>query len=289
MSDISLDRMALDDVGANPQRLAEAIHRQLGESRGPVAVREIAMALDIHEIREERLTDIEAALVTTPERGDGSILVNLNSSRQRRRFSIGHELCHFLNPLHQPTSPEGFRCTRADMMATAHDDQSRHLRQEAEANSFSIELLAPRARVQSYLRSDPDLSEALRLAADLDISREAAARRYVELHSENLAVVFCAGGQFKYAQRSDEFPYLCLRKGQPVSQAADREDGQVSLIEAVDAADWLERPQRTKLTAQTLFQQEGFSTTLLHVVDQDDDDGEDTYDRLAGFQRGGGE
>lgn len=284
--DIKLDRMALDDVGANPRRLAEAVHGQLGERRGPVPVNEIALALDIYEIREECLTNIEAALVTTPERGYGSILVNLNSSRQRRRFSIGHELCHFLNPLHQPTSSEGFWCSRSDMIVTAHNDPDRYVRQEAEANAFSIELLAPRARMRPYLKSRPDLADVLRSANDLDISREAAARRYVELHHETLAAVFCTNGKFTYAQRKDDFPSLCLRKGQPVTLSGDGEEGRVSPIEDVDAADWLYRPQRVKLAAQTLFQQDGYSTTLLHVLDQEGDEQlEDTYDRFSGFTR----
>src|SRR5262245_61704543 len=127
MTQLKLDRMALDDVGANPRRLAQAIHEQLGKGKGPVPIREIAMALDIDEIREGSLTNIEAALITTPERGSGSILVNLNSSRQRRRFSIGHELGHFLNPFHQPTSPEGFHCSRSDMTVITPENPDRHL------------------------------------------------------------------------------------------------------------------------------------------------------------------
>ena len=122
-----LDRMALDDVGANPQRIAEAIHEQLGEGSGPVPVREIARALDIVEIREEPLTNIEGALVTTPERGSGSILVNANSDPRRRRFSIGHELGHFLNAWHRPTSPGGFQCSRSDMIAADLKDRNRYL------------------------------------------------------------------------------------------------------------------------------------------------------------------
>jgi IrrE N-terminal-like domain len=221
VTEIKLDRMALDDVGANPRRLAEAIHGQLGERKGPVLVDQIARALDIEEIREERISNIEAALVTDPERSYGSILVNLNSSPQRRRFSIGHELGHFLNPLHEPTSSEGFRCTRSDMILAAQNDQDRYVRQEAEANTFAIELLAPRGRVKSYLNPSPDLAKVLRLAGDLDISREAAARRYVELHDETLAVVFCASGKFSYARRKDEFPSLCLRQGQPLNLLGD--------------------------------------------------------------------
>lgn len=101
-----LDRIAIEDVGANAVRLAEAIHVQLGDRPGPVPVGEIARALDIVEIRMETLSNIEGALVTTPERGFGSILVNQNSSSRRRRFTIGHELLHFLSPTHRPTSPD---------------------------------------------------------------------------------------------------------------------------------------------------------------------------------------
>jgi Zn-dependent peptidase ImmA (M78 family) len=286
VTEIKLDRMALDDVGANPRRLAEAIHGQLGERKGPVLVDQIARALDIEAIREERISNIEAALVTDPERSYGSILVNLNSSPQRRRFSVGHELGHFLNPVHEPTSSEGFRCTRSDMILAAQNDQDRYVRQEAEANTFAIELLAPRGRVKSYLNPSPDLAKVLRLAGDLDISREAAARRYVELHDETLAVVFCASGKFSYARRKDEFPSLCLRQGQPLNLPGDGTEGDVSSVEEVDAADWLHRPERVKLTAQTLFQQRGFSTTLLHILHpEDDEELEDTYERFAGFQR----
>jgi hypothetical protein len=283
---IWLDRIELEDVGVNPRRLAEAIHQQLGERTGAVPVKEIAGALDIHEIREESLTNIEAALITTLERGYGSILVNLRSRPQRRRFSIGHELYHFLNPFHVPTSPDGFWCSRADMIVANTDDADRHLRQEAEANAFSIELLAPRARMRPYLRSRPDLGEVLRLATDLDISREAAARRYVELHSETLAAVFCVKGKFVYASRGEQFPSICLRKGQLISLPDDREEGQISAAEDINAEEWIYRPQGVQLTAQTLFQREGFSTTLLHAVDQEADDTlEDTYKRLSGFER----
>lgn len=285
MTSITLSRIDLDDVGVNPRRLAEAIHIQLGERAGAVPVREIAAALDIHEIREEVLTSIEAALVTTPERDCGSILVNMRSGPQRRRFSIGHELYHFLNPFHVPSSANGFWCSRSDMVIATPTDTDRHLRQESEANAFSIELLAPRRRMRGYLRAKPDLSEVLRAAADLDISREAAARRYVELHDESLAAVFCMAGKFVYASRNEQFPPVVLRKGQPVSLPDRREEGQISGFEDVDASEWIYH-RHVQLTAQTLFQREGYSTTLLHAADEEADDMlEDTYERLSGLDR----
>ena len=139
MPEVKLDRMEVEDGANTPEGLAAAIHRQLGDIRGPVPVHAIALALDIHDIREKPLRNFEGALQTDAERDFGIILVNENSSLQRRRYSIGHELGHFLCAWHRKTDSEGFRCRKSDMIVTAEDTD--FLRQEAEANRFAIELL----------------------------------------------------------------------------------------------------------------------------------------------------
>ncbi len=288
MTALVLDRMEIQDVGANSKRLAEAIHEQLGERSGPVPINEIALALDIREIREEYLDNFEAALITLPERGYGSILLNLNSSPQRRRYSIGHELLHFLNPWHEPTSQTGFQCSRQDMMESGQrlSDRDRHRRQESEANEFAIEMLAPAARVRRYVEREADLTHILSMATDLDISREAAARRYVALHDELLAVAFITNGQLRYAEPSPDFPRLSVVKGQPTPYLPKYPDTSVlSAIEEVDAADWLQRSDGTTLSAQVLRQRDGHAIVLLKA--QPDEELEDTYKRFtrAGTER----
>ncbi len=285
---VQLDRMALDDAGANPEKLADAIHRQLGERPGPVPIHEIAKALDIKEIREEALVGMEGALVTNVERGFGSIIVNSQSSQFRQRFTVGHELGHFLNPYHQPTVASGFECTRSDMLAASlTGTTSRHQRQEVEANRFAIELLTPRRRLTPYLSPEPDLSHALRLAADFEISRAAACRRYVALHDATLAVVFSRKGQVDYIDRSREFPFIPLRHGGPmpplpaVSGFMSR-----STMESVDASDWIGQARPAQLSAQTLYQQDGYEMTLLLIeADEDSDDGEEPEDAFDRFSR----
>ena len=205
--------MVIEDVGSNPERLAAAIHTQLELEIGSVPVHSIATALDIQEIRTEPLDNIEGALITTPERGVGSILVNRNSSRQRRRFTMVHELGHFLNPWHQPATPEGFRCSRSDMIQSDLQHKNLYLRQEAEANTFAIELLAPRKLVRRYAVGAPDLDRVIEMATALDISKEASARRYVALHSDKLAVVFSKEGRVRYVCRANDFPWLTARTG----------------------------------------------------------------------------
>ena len=248
-------------------------------------VREIAAALDIGEIREEPLTNFEAALITTPERGYGSILVNLNSSRRRRRYSIGHELLHFLNPWHRPTSPGGFECSRLDMIETGSHDRDLHRRQEAEANTFAIELLAPAERVRGYMADTPDLAEVIAMADDLDISREAAARRYVSLHDEGLTVLFVDNGLLRYSRSGTRFPRLCIDDGRSVPAISLGPAARtLSSIEEVDPEDWLRHSDGILLWAQILHQRNGFATILLRASgtdDEDDPDIDDAFERLT--------
>jgi hypothetical protein len=276
--------MEIEEVGANPRRLAEAIHHQLGQIRGAIPVHGIARALDIQEIREESLRNFEAALLTTPERGRGSILINRDSSSQRRRYSVGHELLHFLNPWHEPTSPDGFQCSRQDMIETKRSARDLHRRQEAEANEFAIELLAPPARVAPYVESSGDLKQALAMAKDLDISREAAARRYVALHEERLAVVFVNGGKVRYAEPSTGFPKLSISKGQPIPfHPVSRGSGILSAFEEIDPVDWIQRPEGTDLLAQVFRQRDGYAVLLLKAQSSEAEDAglEDVFDRFV--------
>jgi Zn-dependent peptidase ImmA (M78 family) len=287
MVSVALDRMAIEEVGLNSQGLAEAIHDQLARLDGAVPIYEIATALDIDEIRKQPLSKLEAALVTTPERDRGRILFNSRSNRQRRRFSLSHELLHFLNPTHEQTSMDGFRCTRRDMSLSSGDKiGDRHRRQESEANSFAIELLTPRRRLKSFLRGTPELALVVSMAGEFDISREVAARRFVELHPDDLAVVFCKDSRFVYAACGRDFPRLSLLAdaqcdlGQPVQ-------GTISGFDEVAPDDWLHAPQPAcELLAQTLWQANGGSITLLRA-DQSDDDGpgfDDVFERFTGGQ-----
>lgn len=279
MTGLVLDRMAIEEVGLNPQRLAEAIHRRLGHIDGPVPVADIAAALDIDEIRIEPLKSIEGALVTTPERGFGKILLNVNSSPQRRRFTLGHELLHFLNPTHVETSADGFLCSRSDM-AVFKGANTGHLRQEAEANTFAIELLAPRSKLSAFLRGAPDLEKVIECARRLDISREAAARRYVDLHAAELAVLFCKDGKLIYFDCSREFPKLAVRPGQKCDLPPG-EEGHPTRMNEADSDDWIETANH-QIFEQTIWQANGHSITLLKAIaiSDDDNDLDNTFDRF---------
>jgi Zn-dependent peptidase ImmA (M78 family) len=214
---LHLDRMAVEEAGgADPVKLANAIHHQLGSITTEVPVHAIAAALDIEEIRSKDLSNLEGALVTTEDRNNGSILINQASRRSRQRFTFAHELGHFLNLWHRPTNRGGFHCTSRDLAifaAAPSRKQSPHERQEIKANRFAIELLIPAYRLRHLTRRLPDLEHVLALAGVLDCSREATARRFVEVHGSPAAIIFGKDGIVRYTTRSSACSRLVLTAG----------------------------------------------------------------------------
>lgn len=270
-SSVALERIDIDDVATDPMRIAAEIHRQLGDTPGPVPVYDIARALDIDEIKTEPLKSVEGVLVTDAERNRGTIFLNCNSSLQRRNYSLAHELGHFLCGWHVPTEDAGFRCSRRDMASPS--GSVRHVKQEREANQFAIELLAPPRLVKPYLRRLPDLEHVLSMHVALYISKAAAARRYVELHKERLTVIFARNDEFIYTVRGSEFPWIGLREGDPlpILPSVPLEAGTSEMTET-DPRDWLIRAPSAELAVQVLSQENGHAIILLHAADADEDE-----------------
>ena len=152
---LRLDRMAVEEVGSHPERLAAAIHDQLGLAAGPVPVEAIAAALDIAEIRiaDRRPRGSARHHGGARRRND---LVRAGAPRPRRRFTIAHELGHFLNVWHDMTTPIGFACSATTWHLVARrlrPNTPQHWFQEAEASRFAIEL--PGAASPHPLKRDP--------------------------------------------------------------------------------------------------------------------------------------
>jgi len=116
----------------------------------------------------------------------------------------------------------------------------------------------------------------LRLSKTLDLSREASARRYVELHDQPTALVFSVDGVVRYVQRHPDFPFVSSRPGQRLSALASPVDETgLSAHEEADPRDWLTRPGRDALIVQTLSQSRGHATTLLALDPAGSDNDED--------------
>jgi len=291
-----LSRMDIEEAGSNPVKLAEEIHKQLNGSGsiGSVPIESIAKALDIIEIRAEPLDTFEGALITTQQRTVGKVLVNSLSAAPRRRFTIAHELCHFLNPWHRPlqnTDEEStFLCTKADMGGrSASKKHTRHARQEREANRFAIEMLAPSHLIKAQLEHSAELQHVLSVANQLNISKEAAARRFVELHEECVAIAFSRDDRLRYWVSNDGFPKTSISRDQPMPWLPQETDARKPTdLHEIDPSDWFATLSDGQAYIQTYYQQHGYAMSLLIVEnhrDAEDHSVTDSVDWYSSFDR----
>ena len=262
-----LSRIDLCDL-RSPEMIARSVLKQIPDLVPPVPVVSIAEALDIHDVRIQDFDGFEGMLLTDRVRRKGSILANARYGANRARFTIAHELGHFLMEWHELSAVDGFCCRTSDMQVTRED--RRDLRQEAQANRFAIELLAPRDLVDPHLSNVPELRDAQKMQDRLQISLEAAVRRLINRRDEPLAALFSKHGQIRYVIREAGFPWIKLKNGDalPRMTAAFRavsagQPGYTEMAETLAAA-WTSRPD-ADLWEQTRVGKNGTAITLLEA------------------------
>lgn len=268
-----LSRLELDGLGS-PADIARRIHELAPDLPLNFTIEDVCRQLDIESIEERPVTSFEAMLLMDANKAWGTILLAEGRMRERRRFSIAHELGHFLIPTHKPHPGAGFSCSLDDLRvgdARAHD---RRQRIEAEANRFAARFLMPPTRIRSELSfRQPDLREIVRLAGEFGVSREAMARGYIDAHGETLAVVMLRNGLIDRTYRGEEFPWIEPRYRQTapadsISTGHDLQPGQFSEMEECDPETWLGDSGARKvevLSEQIFAQQNGWATILLHA------------------------
>src|SRR5580704_16876666 len=154
----------------NPMRRKNDIEREArklleanGVTRAPVSVEDIAETLDIDVRYSAGADDVSGALIRNRE----SVVIAVNSAQHenRQRFTIAHEIGHFL--LHKGTRvhfDEDFRINyrNADSSDASQQD-------EIEANGFAAALLMPETFLRrDWLRLQPedeDISAAIQSLA----------------------------------------------------------------------------------------------------------------------------
>lgn len=275
---MKVDRLDLDGLGS-PTAIAAKIHQLLPQLQGEVPIEELCRQLDIGTIEEIATDGFEAALVMDELKASGSILVATGRSRQRRRFSIGHELGHFLIPSHRPHPGHPFECSLADLHQLDAKDRDRHRRVEAEANRFAAHLLMPPARVRAAISQSPSGLESLvAMAREFGVSKEAMARAWVEAHREPVAVIVAHRGRVLRRYRSEDFPWLPGGNGQPlpmdsIAIQTSPPPGCYSPTEEIDADVWLTERDAARtllLTEQVLGQRDEYALVLLQAeMDED--------------------
>jgi hypothetical protein len=263
--------------------------------KAPVPVEEIADKLDIEEIHDVTTDGFEGGLITDAGRSRGVILVNRAARRGRRRFTVGHELGHFLMTHHKPP-PEGFRCSREDMRRLSAKEQDAYGKMEVEANAFSGLLIMPPPLLRTFVGRyrEGDLSHVMEVAEHFDVSKEMAARGYAQFHDQRLAVLVAKDGKMLRTYRHPQFPRLCVQPGQPIPKGTlFHRDGhklhQTSVVAEARAEVWLDTDWDNRLldlSEQVYVQQDGYALVMLWAEGgAGDDDDEDPDENRTSKQR----
>jgi hypothetical protein len=276
-------RMKLADLGS-PEALADCIIDHFADIEAPVPLDRIAEAVGIVEVIGQRTDGFEGVLITDTAKSKGSIAYNDSSPLERRRFTIAHELGHFLLPLHGANA----QCAKADLGILQTKDPNRA--REAEANRFAASLVMPKKLFVRDIRrlGAPETGHIAKLAADYQVSKEAAARRYTDLCDHTCAVIFSHRGKLRYSCRTKNFPFIELRSEQPlppasISARAQCEPGQLSEWSETEPEIWLgdsSRLRRKVLYEQYLDQANGYRLSMLTIEDAPDEDEPDEDSEL---------
>lgn len=150
-----------------------------GQVKPPIRIENIAKALGV-EVRTGDLGDVSGVLV---RHGDSAIIgTNSTQGAQRQRFTIAHELGHFL--LHEGITNHVDRTYRVNYRS-AESSQATNV-EEIEANYFAASILMPKHLLdqrdaEEALDSDSEMSE---LAKEFQVSRLAMSLRLANLYEE---------------------------------------------------------------------------------------------------------
>ena len=287
---MNVTRIDLDGTGS-PHGLVAKILKAEPNLPIPVPIEDLARQLDIAEINELETDGFEGGLLTDDCKSKGIILVNRAAYGGRRRFTIGHELAHFLIPTHKPVKEGKFLCSREDMRRWSAKENDAYARMEVEANKFSALILMPPPKLRPLIDrlGDPSLAHVVKIARHFEVSKDSAARAYAEYHDERIAIAVVKDGVVQRIYKDIKFPKIGAVYGVPVPgeslfhiAAARRQ--QLSDILENNAGLWLESDWGKRLPTlyeQIFFQQEGYALILLWAEVADDEEDERDDDRTA--------
>lgn len=126
------------------------------------------------------------------------ITVDSSSSPARRRFSVAHELGHWMCD----RGRIGFSCTEQILIAGWGGANPEH-----RANTFAAELILPRKMFKERAKScEPSLANCRALARAFGTSLTATALRLVDLGPRVAIAVYTERGNVRWTRRSGEVP-----------------------------------------------------------------------------------
>lgn len=194
-----------------------------------------------------QLSGCEARLVAF---GNQAVIsVNSGSSEGRQRFSLAHELAHWICDRHTGS----FLCAQEDIGPQNAEARST----EAQANGYASQLILPSYLVDPWtIGKTASLEVAADLAADFKSSLTAAAIKLTKRSTKPAAIACHNQTKLMWHQRSSSFPYdfYVVRELHQDTEAfamAFSEKGGMTRIKREAANRWLNGPNTYRLEVQT--------------------------------------
>lgn len=268
---MNLDLIEFYELRTHKQIVAELI-KQYPNLPLPIPIDELAIAFGIIAVQEKNFNGMQGALVANAEKSKGIILVNSNiTNLRRRRFTIGHEVGHFMLPNHG----HNMRCSEGDMSPSSLEPIER------EANAFASEILMP-TQIFTKLRQfedEPDLKNIITLAGMFDVSLQACGNKYTNLSAYPIATISTYQQKISsFWINKNELPFwLIPKKGDAVpmssiTRSAFTKDTGDIICDVVDSSIWFDETKGFELPEyvieQTLVQENGYFYTLLWFEDE---------------------
>lgn len=238
----------------------------------PVPIHTIASCLDIVSIEPLSTQSFEGMLLKKD--WQGFIFYNSSSPESRQRFTIGHELGHWMIPSHLIGNQ--LSCTKQQLSSFYSKGKSipKEIRIEIEANRFSAQVLMPEKEFRVDInKAEPDLRHLFLVSQKYNVSMVACCLRFRELSDYACAIIQHQNFVIKRIFKTKNFPSLDrnFKEGSfiaPKSLSAS-ELPITTDPKPIDWRIWLQREisRSTELYEQVLQQSDGYRTTLLYWDD----------------------
>ena len=196
------------------------------------------------------------------DKNSAIISIDKNTRIERQRFSVGHELGHWLNDRGHFSS-----CTENDLVKFDHDCKNR----EVLANRFSANLLMPDDLFKQYSKGMPIVFDSVReLSENFVTSLTATAIRLVEMGDfPSMITCYDKNGQRLWFFRNKLVPdYLwpnrSLNNG-TIAYAIMRNNNPSSLPEVVDANEWVDHENAAEYVVKE-HSIRGYDETIISLI-----------------------
>lgn len=233
-----------------PEELARDLLSKL--KIGPPADLDALACIIGLQIREVNSKGFEGALVRVPGRLRGTVAVRADiREHSRKRFTIAHEIGHYLLPDH------------GSIMPICKEDQvniwtGESIRKEDAANRFASELLLPSDQISLILGNrNPSMATARFISNKFETSLISAALKCIDVTEKACALVISVDGLVQRYRPSKSWRYL-IPTGQTLSRTLAGELHYYSrqVQGKIAASSWIndkDVPKRTMFLEDSIF------------------------------------